>query len=83
MKTYEHRVVGIGRFPIDMLRCDECHPKTEGDSNTITGTHNAEGPARSIPSVQVTVVSPRRVLTRLRWQSFGWDLAPGNVSAVR
>jgi hypothetical protein len=65
----EFSVIGRGRFPIDMLRYDNCVPASENDAISIeTGkdmrtvrlrrfvTDNTNGPAVG------------------RWQSFGWDI---------
>lgn len=68
-KTYEYiyKVRGRGRFPLDMLRYDQCWPSREIDSHIIDGCE---------PGIQVDAVveikSHLRTGTAGRWKSFGW-----------
>jgi hypothetical protein len=58
---YTFTVRGAGSFPTDMLRYDQCWPRTTEDSEKL-GT----GPRRS-----VTLCSYKKPKTT-RWDTFGW-----------
>ena len=62
---------GQGPFPIDMLRHDECYPKTETDSNKITATfqdHHFE------IALERIVFDRDALPTAARWASFLWNV---------
>lgn len=56
------------RFPLDMLRYDECWPATQRDVELIN--HNIID-GRDNESYEISVCSTKP-LTLARWQSFGW-----------
>lgn len=66
-------VAGRGRFPVDMLRYDECFP-VNGDSAAAIGvTREEEG--RSAPVRKVRLLTRRASgYTAARWASFGWTV---------
>lgn len=71
---YAHvgRVDGRGRFPIDMLRHDACHPRNESDSHIIEATHQHQGPDPwTVFVVKYSDRSHARdAWTPRRWESF-------------
>jgi hypothetical protein len=69
-------VVGVGPFPIDMLRYDRAYPVGQDSTNAIIqsmGRYGRTGAQR------VTVASPNP-LTSGRWETFGWKVMPNGVS---
>lgn len=62
-------VEGTGHFPLDMLRRDQCYPRSESDSNRAAQ-----------PRILCRVVLERQQADRWwqptvgRWESFGWKL---------
>lgn len=62
-------VEGAGPFPLDMLRYDSAHPRTETDAN------KAQDAERGRRTVTVTTWSPNAPTVR-RWESFGWRVVP-------
>lgn len=76
---YLYSVTGHGRFPIDMLRYDQAWPEHETDAGLIEqiGSPRSGMVAATIDLVALT--NP----TVGRWQSFGWDVAPGTLRAWR
>lgn len=68
VNAWEFTVEGSGSFPFDMLRYDQCWPKSESpDSATLESMtrRGVRGPFR------VTLVS-LNAPTQGRWESFGW-----------
>jgi hypothetical protein len=65
-----------GRFPIDMLRYDTCHPATEADAGKIERSFDDHD------EVTVTVVryawAKDQKWTVDRWRSFGCTLEPAS-----
>ena len=67
-------VTGTGRFPIDMLRYDQCHPLYESDVAIILH-----------PSDDSQIVAlgrwahSRWVPTESRWKSFHWTVTHHEV----
>jgi len=61
-KYFKITVEGIGQFPYDMLRYDQCFPFTETDSANISLRYEKR---------QVTLRASMPP-TRERWQSFMW-----------
>ena len=66
-KMIRYAVIGMGRFPIDMLRYDGVYPMREQDSNTLEDWRRM--------NVR-TVVVEGRSCTIARWGSFGWSISP-------
>ena len=77
MKTYTHRAsVSIpdhGRFPVDMLRYDQCYPCGEQDSSRIEASLAARTAAPFAVCVErvTTARDWNAAFTRERWESFG------------
>ena len=71
MNSIEFRAEGRGSFPIDMLRYDNCRPRSEADSATISASYF---PRASKRTFFVTLVGSRRP-TEGRWESFGWKIS--------
>lgn len=71
----EFVVEGLGEFPVDMLRYDECRPKSGADWNSVSATESDElWRERRRVTLQRAEVSPHWVPTIRRWESFGWRL---------
>ena len=70
---YEHiaEVRGRGQFPIDMLRYDQCYPRTGDDAHKIAS-------ARDDRAVVIVTKSddPIACWTERRWASYLWRLTP-------
>lgn len=70
------KVEGTGAFPIDMLRRDECYPRSTEDAAGIA----AEAPAQRV--VTLCHVDSRPLFswspTAERWESFGWRVIEWN-----
>lgn len=64
-------VSGSGQFPIDMLRYDSAHPRTEQDAGQIQQERGKR---------TVQVVMPHEPC-RPRWESFCWHVT--NVEEIR
>lgn len=61
------KVRGSGEFPFDMLRYDQCVPKTEEDSYLLGSSHP------EMRTVTLRRFCPNgRAATAARWNSFGW-----------
>lgn len=63
--------VGQSRFPIDMLRYDQCFPKESRDVEEILASNDtsSNGP------FMVSVLRPKSLsggFNYARWESFGW-----------
>jgi hypothetical protein len=69
-------VVGVGPFPIDMLRYDRAYPTGMDSVSAITATLSRYGRSGA---QRVTVVSPQP-LTAGRWESFGWKVMPNGAA---
>ena len=63
-------VSGKGTFPLDMLRYDQCWPKTPKDADEIKTEGEAHRTARTI-TLQTWKDEP----TTSRWSSYGWEVA--------
>ncbi len=77
MHTHQFKVVGAGRFPLDMLRRDQCFPASEDDANRAMND-------KAIRIVELKAYTERDLFypTVGRWESFGWkvveiDRVPG------
>jgi hypothetical protein len=60
-------VAGVGPFPIDMLRYDNCWPATESDSGKVMRSVLGE----RVGEVQIAHADE---LTAQRWKSFSWAI---------
>ena len=67
IREYEFTVVGSGKFPIDMLRYDNCYPKSETDSAAIEGRE-----MRRVRLVARTFNSDTPCVAR--WAFFNWKV---------
>jgi hypothetical protein len=69
MVTHSFKVVGTGRFPLDMLRRDQCFPSTEDDAERAEHT-------KAMRIVSLTTYRERDLFmpTVGRWESFGWKV---------
>ena len=66
-----YTVQGKGRFPIDMLRHDQCYPMDGESAEALLTPEKAED-YRTMR--QVRLAGPR--CTVGRWNSFGWGIVP-------
>lgn len=65
----------FARFPIDMLRYDQCYPDTSRDVERIAEALDTPvGGPFPIDLVHVSA-NPKWSPTRGRWDSFGWTVA--------
>ncbi len=64
-------VKGRGRFPLDMLRYDNCMPATGTDWDSVMETVRGE---REVRLVMYFPVGNSGVPTNGRWASFGWEV---------
>lgn len=63
-------------FPLDMLRYDECHPKTDFDADKIT--------LRGEREITVARIAEKRCAWTLdRWASFGWRLVEASSDTLK
>lgn len=66
---YEFTVIGRGEFPFDMLRYDQCWPKSE--TKDAPALHPRGNWLKELREVNlVGLHSP----TADRWESFGWKV---------
>ena len=70
---YRFTVCGRGEFPYDMLRKEQCHPASQGDSdsmsyNVIRLTAQKYKELRAINLIGNTPPN------RKEWESFGWHV---------
>ena len=64
---YRYKVIGTGRFPIDMLRYDSAYPA----SSEAVSTMGADDLRRS-GALRTVELCSYRLPTNERWRSFGW-----------
>jgi hypothetical protein len=70
IKSVTHITVeGRGAFPIDMLRYDQCHPRTERDSLVIKNSFDPHIGKRTVDLTSYALFP-----TEERWKSFGWEV---------
>lgn len=67
--TYDFTVAGSGKFPIDMLRYDECWPVDAAAASRIQADINT---GERTP-IQLRT-NKRGGPTAARWDSFGWKV---------
>lgn len=76
------KVSGTGTFPIDMLRYDQCWPKTEShDTLAISNSFNPRN--IGAPWVITLVTTRASGPTVDRWASFGWKVDPESINKQR
>lgn len=74
-------VVGSGIFPFDMLRYDQCWPKSESpDSSAIAVGMYGES-ALGLRRVTLVTDNPHAP-TMGRWESFTWKVEDGSIQRV-
>lgn len=67
-QLHEFTVKGGGLFPFDMLRYDQCWPKSESTDSAAIERTTRHGHGGTEEVTLVGLNSP----TQGRWQSFGW-----------
>jgi hypothetical protein len=73
-RFYKFTVTGKGRFPIDMLRHDQCFPLTTGDAQFFENSLDPELP-RALRHIELGAVADGGFRpTEGRWDSFGWHI---------
>lgn len=81
---YRHRfsVRGSGRFPVDMLRYDNCKPVEEGDADRIE--RSKEEPHKDHGPILLETVNDSRHWepTYARWSSFLWGASSPDTEPV-
>jgi len=77
MKLQKFVVKGLGQFPIDMLRYDQCFPLREDESAKI---------AKSWRGLDIElgrhVTDESDEPSYDRWLSFGWKVLPDSVEII-
>jgi hypothetical protein len=66
----EITVAGSGRFPLDMLRYDQCTPRTGGDASAIYGSD--DGMEFRVVNLYMYSAAGAIRPEIARWESFGW-----------
>jgi hypothetical protein len=83
IKATHHRVevtvCGEGRFPLDMLRYDQCAPRTSSDASAIVEPNFR---LVSLNAYNNAAVNSGQVVTVARWESFGWYVLTANELAA-
>lgn len=77
------RATSPSRFPLDMLRYDQCCPATGDAINAIS--NSLPRPALVGVEVELIAYHSGKVanLTNARWQSFGWTIVPMTVKTLK
>jgi hypothetical protein len=70
--AHEYLVEGVGDFPFDMLRYDNCWPATEADAYKLLAR---QGKDRARP--RIVMLRGLRPPTVGRWESFSWKVVEG------
>lgn len=75
----EFRVRGKGSFPFDMLRYDQCWPRTSDDAANLAYSHPEDLKHFAVTDREICLIKQSRnkgacVPTGIRWSSFGWTL---------
>ena|ERR1700704_367084 len=74
-KPTHHRVevtvCGSGAFPVDMLRYDQCAPRTSGDAACVAQRDGSEFRVVNLNAYSAATETSR-TMTAERWESFGW-----------
>ncbi|CAB4130440.1 hypothetical protein UFOVP119_64 [uncultured Caudovirales phage] len=77
-------VTGRGRFPVDMLRYDECFPRTGEDAQAMNYDSESLAGVREVRSVTLcTYARHGSRPTAARWASFGWSVNMATVETER
>jgi len=76
MYYIKFKVTGRGLFPLDMLRHDECHPRTGSDAANMHWD-----PADGARTVELACYAGNSFTypTIGRWSSFGWSVDPESI----
>jgi hypothetical protein len=69
-------VEGRGRFPIDMLRYDDCWPVDTDSCLAIESSQGDREPVGAMWRIQLNTISPTGPNVK-RWESFGWKVLAG------
>ena len=78
-KFYQFAVMGKGRFPVDMLRHDQCFPLGAGDSEKM----EADDDNRQLRTIRLGAVSHGGwEPTEGRWSSFSWPVVRDSFEEV-
>lgn len=70
-KFWHYAVYGTGRFPMDMLRYDQCWPATESDSYLVQ-QEATSAPDDYLTRPRVVRINGISAPTVARWKSHGW-----------
>lgn len=62
------QVKGVGIFPVDMLRYDECWPATSDDATELACNLSGDDP---LATWTIELMSAKKPTVN-RWKSFGW-----------
>lgn len=80
----EFRVRGVGPFPLDMLRYDECFPRSSEDAASIGIEHPFSlSVPREIELCKYADSKTGRLITTARWNSFGWQVISAQTKTSR
>ncbi len=78
MYACKFRVIGKGHFPMDMLRYDQCFPRTTDDAIALVPSDHpadhvfAQANTREIELIKLANTKHGAMPTNARWASFGW-----------
>ena len=88
-QTISFRVEPISKlyraFPIDMLRYDGAHPRSESESGKIADLLSYNAPIKDFKpdQLEIEIVGTHSgAPTARRWESFGWRVTDVNVDGV-
>ena len=83
----EFRVQGSFTFPVDMLRYDQCFPRTTDDAITMIENERDLGDSFCKPrEIELVKYTDQRTedlaVTKGRWLSFGWRVMNVRISKL-
>lgn len=74
MKLWKFKVSGKGRFPVDMLRYDNCWPIESEDATKILDQKTDRTLGIGRPQRSIELYTHRKGGPTIdRWKSFGWN----------
>lgn len=77
-RMFSFTVTGTGLFPLDMLRYDQCWPRTSNDAELIeriNSQYNQYSAAtREVQEIELSGANNHGEPTEDRWKSFGWKV---------
>jgi hypothetical protein len=74
----EFTVRGSDLFPFDMLRYDQCWPKSQDDTAAMERTTRRRGGMESRGPVEITLMTYSESRPTVpRWESFNWIVVRG------